>query len=99
MRRCRGAMQLWIAVMMREADGCCCAGVVAWGPLVPRLYTSLMWAFHVPVGTATATPPFSAPSTLASTPSCTSDCFVAFTELRPGKHARWQASATTYTAF
>ena len=36
------------------------AGVVAWSELVPRLYTSLMWAFHVPVGTATATPPFSA---------------------------------------
>jgi hypothetical protein len=46
-----------------------CAGVVAWGPLVPRLYTSLMWAFHVPVGTATATPPFSARSTSSSTSS------------------------------
>ena len=55
-KRLRTCYETWMV-----ADSCaCCAGVVSWGPLVPRLYTSLMWAFHVPVGTATATPPFSA---------------------------------------
>ena len=29
-----------------------------WHPLIPRLYTHILWAFHVPVGTASASPPF-----------------------------------------
>lgn len=33
------------------------AGLVDWTPLVPRLFTHIMWAFPVPVGTATAEPP------------------------------------------
>lgn len=36
------------------------AGVVDWGPLVPQLYTRLLWVFRLPVGSATAEPPFGA---------------------------------------
>eukprot|EP00887_Chlorella_sp_A99_P008247 scaffold12.g8247.t1 len=33
-------------------------GLVDWPALVPQLFTRFMWAFQVPVGTATANPPF-----------------------------------------
>lgn len=36
-------------------------GLVDWQPYLPRLFNQLQWAFQVPVGTATATPPFGKP--------------------------------------
>ena len=35
------------------------AGLINWRPYMPRLLNQLQWAFQVPVGTASATPPFS----------------------------------------
>jgi hypothetical protein len=37
---------------------CCTAGMVDWPVLLPQLYTRFMWAFEVPVGAATGSPPF-----------------------------------------
>lgn len=40
---------------------CCCwvsLGLIDWHPYLPRLFSQLQWAFQVPVGTASATPPF-----------------------------------------
>ena len=37
-----------------------------WAPLMPQLYTRIMWAFHLPVGSATASPPISAPLPVSS---------------------------------
>lgn len=34
------------------------AGAVDWGAHIPRLLTKCLWAFQVPVGTASAVPPF-----------------------------------------
>ncbi|KAL0043408.1 hypothetical protein WJX79_003790 [Trebouxia sp. C0005] len=34
-------------------------GLINWRPYMPRLFNQLQWAFQVPVGTASATPPFS----------------------------------------
>ncbi|KAL0045726.1 hypothetical protein WJX82_002854 [Trebouxia sp. C0006] len=34
-------------------------GLINWRPYMPRLLNQLQWAFQVPVGTASATPPFS----------------------------------------
>ncbi|KAL3134782.1 hypothetical protein ABBQ32_007768 [Trebouxia sp. C0010 RCD-2024] len=33
-------------------------GLIDWHPYLPRLFSQLQWAFQVPVGTASATPPF-----------------------------------------
>ncbi|KIY96330.1 hypothetical protein MNEG_11631 [Monoraphidium neglectum] len=43
-------------------------GVVDWRPLLPRLYTHMLAAFRVPVGTATSSPPMSVtpPSSVTS---------------------------------
>ena len=42
------------------------AGLVDWPALLPRLFTRFMWAFEVPVGAATGTPPFCEPPLPAS---------------------------------
>lgn len=36
---------------------------------MPQLYTRIMWAFHLPVGSATASPPISAPLSMHRAPS------------------------------
>lgn len=33
-------------------------GAIDWAPLLPRLFSKCLWAFQVPVGTASAAPPF-----------------------------------------
>ncbi len=33
-------------------------GLVDWPALLPELYTRFVWAFEVPVGAATGSPPF-----------------------------------------
>ena len=41
-------------------------GVVDWAPLLSQLYTRMHWVFHVPVGSATESPPFSEPFSLSA---------------------------------
>jgi hypothetical protein len=56
---CQYWQSLWFALVARLAKHDL-AGAVDWAALLPEVWTRLLWAFHLPVGAATASPPFSA---------------------------------------
>ncbi|KAI3424360.1 hypothetical protein D9Q98_009913 [Chlorella vulgaris] len=58
---CRYWDSLWFALFSRLAKHDV-HGMVDWPVLLPQLYTRFMWAFEVPVGAATGSPPFSYPA-------------------------------------
>lgn len=58
---CRYWDSLWYSLFSRLAKHDL-QGLVDWPALLPQLFTRFMWAFEVPVGAASGTPPFSFPA-------------------------------------
>lgn len=58
---CRYWDCLWYSLFSRLAKHDV-TGLVDWPALLPPLFTRFMWAFEVPVGAATGSPPFSYPA-------------------------------------
>ncbi|KAL4431419.1 hypothetical protein ABPG75_006675 [Micractinium tetrahymenae] len=58
---CRYWDSLWYNLFSRLAKHDV-QGLVDWPTLLPQLFTRFMWAFEVPVGAASGTPPFSYPA-------------------------------------
>ena len=57
---------IWMHLFSRLAKHDTC-GAVSWSKYMPQLFTHIMWAFPVPVGTATAQMPFGTLSILRIT--------------------------------